>query len=266
MATQTRWILKSVPGGGGGEGGDALGSGNAESGKLPGYKKPAPTDFEAVTEPMPTEDQLSDGEVLYKHQYLSPDPYVAAYCMGEGFVGKTITAGAAGVVLASKSDKFQKGDYCVGNGGAAEASILHGDKLRKISSEEGSAVPFDPAQIPISAACGILGMPGATSYFATRDNLGADLTGQTIVVTGAVGAVGSAAGQLAKIFGAAKVIGFAGSDAKCATGKEKYGFDVMLNYKTADVGAELDAFSPIHGFFDNTGGPVALRQLLPLPT
>ena len=105
-------------------------------------------------------------------------------------------------------------------------------------------------------------MPGATSFFATRDILGSDLSGQVVVVTGAAGAVGSAVAQLAKLFGCKLAVGFAGSDDKCALCRERYGYDVMINYKTADVAGDLAAAigsskQGVHAFFDNTGGSVA---------
>ena len=107
-------------------------------------------------------------------------------------------------------------------------------------------------------------MPGVTSYLATKTILGADLSGKTIVVTGAAGAVGSAAAQVAKLLGAAKVIGLAGSDEKCAHAKEKFGIDEMLNYKSATLQEDLKKLAPFHGFYDNTGGPAAtyIKELL----
>ena len=262
FSEQTRWILARAVG----QGGEAVG------GKLPeaGYPRPALEDFKMRREPAPTEADLSDGEVLIEHHVLSVDPYVPAYMMKEPNVGKVIVAGAAGCVLASRSAQFSVGDFVVGNGGAAERSVMPGDKIRRISPDEGSAVPYDVAKVPLSASLGILGMPGATAFFALRDIIGSDLTGKMIVVTGAAGAVGSAAGQLAKIFGASMVVGFAGTDAKCDLGRMKYGFDRMVNYKTADIEAELQAACDAHaaqggaegtgaifGFYDNTGGPVA---------
>lgn len=100
-------------------------------------------------------------------------------------------------------------------------------------------------------------MPGVTAYFATHDILGADLSGKTIIVTGAAGAVGSAAGQIARLLGAAKVIGLAGSDEKCKHSVKKFGYDHMLNYKSENLEKSLAELAPFHGFFDNTGGPAA---------
>lgn len=255
---QIRWQLKQIPGGQATTNSAASKVGGALPG---GYKKPTRDDFEAIQEPLPTSDQLKDGEVLFQHQFLSVDPYVAAYCMGQDNVGKTVVAGASGIVLASKSDKFAPGDSAVGNGGAAEMSIMSAEKLRKISSEPGSAVEYDPQQLPSSLALGVLGMPGATAWFAIKDILGAELKGQTVVVSGSAGAVGSIAGQLCKLFGAAKVVGIAGSDAKCELCKSRYKYDAMINYKTADLPQALEqacgAGNVIDAYFDNVGGRTA---------
>ena len=186
---QKKWILKK----------------SAESGN--GYPKPTMENFECITETFPTDQDLQEGEVLLKHLVLSVDPYVAAYCMGEKYVGKPIIAAAAGTVIASRSPDFTPGDFAMTpDGGATEASIHSADsgKIRKISTEPNSRVPFDPSLISLSACLGILGMPGVTSYYCLKDNIGDDLSGQTIVVTGAAGAVGSTVGQLAKLWGASK--------------------------------------------------------------
>ena len=100
-------------------------------------------------------------------------------------------------------------------------------------------------------------MPGCTAFLGVTDLLGDDLTGKTVVVTGAAGAVGSAAGQIAKRLGAAKVIGLCGSAAKVERCLKKYKYDDCLNYKSATLEAELKALAPFHCFYDNTGGPAA---------
>merc|ERR1719453_1139767 len=236
-----------------------MGNDTANLDKL-GYKKPVESDFEAVQEAVPTEAHLKDGEVLLRHQVLSVDPYVAAYCMGADNVGKPVVATAAGVVLVSKSPMFSPGDSAVGVCGASEYSVMADDKLRKISTDADSTVPFDVCKLPISLSLGLLGMPGATAYFAVKDNLGADLSGQTVVMSGSAGCVGSAASQICKLFGAARVVGVAGSDEKCARCLEKYGYDAMVNYKTADdVAAELAKACPggVDAYFDNVGGATA---------
>ena len=182
-----KWILKRMP-----------------QGNDKGYSKPVMEDFELVTEPIPSEADMQEGDVVVQNFFVSVDPYVPAYCMGENYLGKAIVASVAGKVIASRSPDFVPGDFAMSsNGGAADFTIQSADKFKKISNDS-LKVPFDPESISISASLGILGMPGVTSYFGLKDNIGADLQGQTIVVTGAAGAVGSAVGQLAKIWGAAK--------------------------------------------------------------
>ena len=182
-----KWILKRVP-----EGNDK------------GYPKPTLEDFECVSDPMPSEADLNEGEVILQHFVISVDPYVPAYSMGEKYLGKPIVASAAGKVVASRSHEFAPGDFAMSiNGGATEVSVNPAGMLKKISKDS-SKVPYDPETISISASLGILGMPGVTSYFGLKDNIGEDLSGETIVVTGAAGAVGSAVGQLAKLWGATK--------------------------------------------------------------
>lgn len=232
---QTRWTQTAVP----------------ERPASGGYPIPKPSDFAHVREPVPSPDDLLDGEVLVKHAFLSPDPYIVSMIMArQENVGKTVWSGAVGYVTATRSDKFQIGDVCVGGGqmGAQEYSKRPADALFKFSA---------PDSVPLSTSLGVCGMPGVTAYLATRNILGADLSGKTIVVTGAAGAVGSAAGQIAKLLGASKVIGLAGSDEKCTHCVQRFGFDSMLNYKSKTLGADLASLAPFHGFYDNTGGPAA---------
>ncbi len=231
---QTKWIEAAVP----------------QRPPTGGYPIPKVSDFLAVREPVPTEAALADGEVLVKSHFLSADPYIVSMIMTqEGNVGKTVWAGAAGEVVASKSDAFTVGDLVVGPGssGCQEFFIKPASQLRKF-----------PHAAPLSSSLGVCGMPGVTAFLATRDILGADLTGQTVVVTAASGAVGSAAGQVARLLGASKVIGLAGGDDKCAHCVAKFGFDRMLNYKSATLADDLAALAPFHAFYDNTGGPAAV--------
>lgn len=233
---QTRWTQAAVP----------------ERPPSGGYPLPKPTDFTAVREAAPSAGDLADDEVLVRHEFLSPDPYIVSMIMTKpDNVGKTLWSGAVGRVVASRSDKFAAGDAVVGGGSMG---------AQQFSKRPAKAVNKLPAgtNISLSAFLGICGMPGVTAYMATRDILGADLAGKTIVVTGAAGAVGSAAGQIAKIFGAAKVVGLAGSDEKCKHCTERFGFDAMLNYKSDDLAAQLAVHGPFHGFYDNTGGPAAV--------
>lgn len=194
---------------------------------------------------------MGEGEVLLEHLVLTVDPYVVAFLMGANNVGTTIVAGGVGKVLASRAAQWKAGDLAVTGGGAGASthSVQKADKIQRF--------PYG-GKAPLSAALGVLGMPGATAYFAVKDVLagGADLTGQTIVVSAAAGAVGSVAGQVAKALGAAKVIGIAGGPAKCAHCIRKYGFDAMIDYRASDA---YDEGLPegIDGYVDNVGGRAA---------
>ena len=111
-----KWILKRVP-----EGNDK------------GYPKPTLEDFECVSEPMPSEADLNEGEVILQHFVISVDPYVPAYSMGEKYLGKPIVASAAGKVVASRSHEFAPGDFAMSiNGGATEVSVNPAGMLKKI--------------------------------------------------------------------------------------------------------------------------------------
>jgi len=232
--TQTRWVQTAVP------------QKPAEG----GYPVPKLSDFKAVVEPVPTEADLADGEVLVRNHFLSPDPYIVSMIMAnEANVGKTVWAGAAGEVVISKSDALAVGDLVVGGGSSGSQEYFR-SQASKVNKFPGDAAT-------LSASLGVCGMPGVTAYLATRDILGADLTGKTVVVTGAAGAVGSAAVQIAKLLGAAKVVGLAGQDSKCKHVVEKFGVDHMLNYKSGTLAADLKALAPFHAFYDNTGGPAA---------
>lgn len=242
---QTRWIQAAVP----------------ERPPQGGYPIPKVADFAAVSEPAPAQAALEDGEVLVKHLFLSPDPYIVSLIMTKpANVGKTVWSGAVGRVVATRTDAFAVGDLVVGGGqmGAQEWSTRKPGQVFKFPAKEG--------EIPLSTALGVCGMPGVTAYIATRDILAHPdgLDGKTIVVTGAAGAVGSVAVQVAKIMGAAKVIGLAGTDEKCAHCISKFGVDHMLNYKSETLREDLTKLGPFHGFYDNTGGPAAIliKELL----
>lgn len=232
--TQTRWILTAVP----------------QKPVAGGYPIPRISDFQAVVETVPQSGGLTEDQVLVKAHYLSPDPYIVSMIMTNPTnVGKTIWSGAAGKVIASMHSEFSVGDLVVGGGscGAQEYFVALGKNLRKC-----------PASIPLSTSLGICGMPGCTAYLATTNIFGKDLSGKTVIVTGAAGAVGSAAAQIAKSLGASTVVGLAGSDEKCKHVVEKFGVDHMLNYKSSSLAEDLANLAPFHAFFDNTGGPAAL--------
>lgn len=211
----------------------------------------APTvdNFEIVQRPLPP---LGDGEVLRRTLWLSVDPYMRgrmstakSYAepaqLGEPMVGQTVSE-----VLASNNPRFAPGDFVLGFDGWQSHASGEAKGLRKI----------DPSHGPLSWWLGVLGMVGLTSYVALLD-IGEPKEGETVVVSGAAGAVGSIAGQIAKIKGC-RVVGTAGSDEKCDFVTKELGFDACINYKTADLREALKATCPdgIDVYFDNVAGAV----------
>jgi hypothetical protein len=210
---------------------------------------PKPTDWsfteEAVREP-------ADGELLVKVLYLSLDPAMRGW-MNEGKsyirpvqVGEVMRAGAAGRVVASRHAGFREGDLVVGAFGVQEYAISDGKGVNKV----------DTRVAPLPTYLGVLGMPGMTAYFGLLD-IGKPKAGETVVVSGAAGAVGAVVGQIAKIEGC-RVVGIAGGVDKCRYLKDELGFDDAIDYKSEDVKAMLKATCPdgIHVFFDNVGGEI----------
>lgn len=211
---------------------------------------PKLSDFELVTEPIPTPD---DGEVLVRTNYLSVDPYMrgrmndrASYAPNVQ-IGETMVGSVVGEVVASKNSDFQVGDIATGGLGWQEYGVADGGNLRKV----------DPTLAPISTALGILGMPGLTAYFGLLEICNPQ-PGETVFVSAAGGAVGSLVGQIAKIRGC-RAVGSAGSDDKVDYVVNELGFDAAFNYKTTeDYGAKLSEQCPdgIDVYFDNVGGAI----------
>ncbi|KAL1509777.1 hypothetical protein ABEB36_004462 [Hypothenemus hampei] len=213
---------------------------------------PKPTDLKLVEEELPP---IKDGEFLAEAIYLSVDPYlrkkVSSFPVGDTMVGTQVAK-----IIESKNPKFPVGKHVVGQAG-------FGWRTHTISNGEltaeglNSAVLIDLADLPLSLALGILGMPGYSAYFGFLEML-QPKAGEWLVISGAAGAVGNVVGQLAKIKGL-KVIGIAGSDEKGKWLKKELGFDHFINYKTQDVGAELQRIVPegVELYFDNVGGDVS---------
>lgn len=220
--------------------------------------EPTAESFERTDSPIP---QPEDEQVLYRVIYLSVDPYMRGRMRaGRGSyvppveVGDVMCGGTVGQALASRHPDFGEGDYVVGYGGWQEYAVEHGSKLRKL----------DPSAAPIAYGLAALGMPGLTAYVAALD-IAEVQPGQTVVVSAAAGAVGSVAGQIARIRGC-RTVGTAGSDEKCRFVTEDLGFDACINYKTRDVLAGLRRACPqgIDAYIDNVGGDVlaaVLRQI-----
>ena len=211
---------------------------------------PKPLDFKLVESPVP---EPKAGEILVRMLYVSVDPYMrgrmndAKSYAPPVQIGEVMGAGAVGKVITSRSAQFQAGDFVEGFFGWQEFAISDGKGVRKL----------DPNVAPLSTALGVLGIPGLTAYFGLLD-IGKPQAGETVVVSGAAGAVGSIAGQIAKIKGC-RVVGIAGGDQKVAWLRDELGFDAAFNYKTTpDYFAKLQEVCPkgVDVYFDNVGGSI----------
>lgn len=215
---------------------------------------PTPDDFALVDAPIP---KAGDGEILCRTVYLSLDPYMRgrmnegrSYARSVG-LGEVMVGGTVSEVLESKHPGVAKGEYVLGYDGWQEYAVSKGAGVRRL----------DPKQAPISAALGVLGMPGMTAYVGLLD-IGRPKSGETVVVSAAAGAVGSAVGQIAKIKGC-RAVGVAGSKEKCEYVVRELGFDACVDYKREDVAEGLRKACPggIDVYFDNVGGAVLAAVL-----
>jgi NADPH-dependent curcumin reductase CurA len=217
---------------------------------------PRPADFDLIETPVPPP---KDGEVLCRTIYLSLDPYMRGRISGVRSyaqsveLGQVIVGATVGQVLESRCAGLAAGDIVLGYDGWQSHAVSRGAGLRKL----------DPKQAPISTALGVLGMPGMTAYVGLLD-IGQPRAGETVVVSAASGAVGSAVGQIARIKGA-RAVGIAGSQDKCDYVVRELGFDACVHYRTGDLSAALRAACPggIDVYFENVGGDV-LRAVMTL--
>jgi len=211
---------------------------------------PKDSDFKLIESPIPN---AGDGQILVQSIFVSVDPYmrgrmndVKSYAAPVA-IGGVMGGGAVGKVIQSNNTSFKEGDIVEGMFGWQEYAVSNGQGVRKI----------DPSLAPISTALGILGMPGLTAYFGLLE-IGKPRPGETVVVSGAAGAVGSVVGQIAKIKNC-RAVGIAGADDKVAYLTGELGFDAALNYKTVDdYYAKLKELCPngIDVYFDNVGGAI----------
>ncbi|MFC6825093.1 NADP-dependent oxidoreductase [Halopelagius fulvigenes] len=193
------------------------------------------------------------GELLVRVRYLSVDPYMRGRMRDtESYaepweVGDPMRGGVVGEVVESESERYEEGDFVTGEGTWADYSVLDADDV----------APVDPDVAGLPAYLGVLGMPGRTAYFGLLD-VAEPKPDDTVVVSGAAGAVGSVVGQIAKMSGC-RVVGFAGSDEKTDWLTDDLGFDAAINYKTTDdYSAAVDDAAPdgVDVYFDNVGGPI----------
>ncbi|MFA6957194.1 MAG: NADP-dependent oxidoreductase [Thermoanaerobaculia bacterium] len=219
---------------------------------------PKVSDFQLAYSPRPSP---AANEVLIRSVYLSLDPYMrgrmndAAADVRPMAIGDVIPGGAVGFVVESNDSAFRVGDAAEGMFGWQEYVVTRGAAMRRL----------DPAIAPISTALGVLGTPGLTAYFGLLD-ICDPRSGETVVVSGAAGAIGMLAGQIAKIRGC-RVVGIVGADAKVSWLIDELGFDAAFNYAAdTDVRARLSELCPagIDIYFDNVGGAVtdAVMELI----
>ena len=210
---------------------------------------PKPSDWELTEEPVPTP---GPGQLVTAVSHISLDPAMRGWMnAGASYIdpveiGDVMRAAAVGRVLASEHPEFEPGDHVYGNFGVQEYALSDGKGLLAI----------DPSLAPPPTYLGTLGLSGLTAYFGLLD-VGRLKEGDTVVVSGAAGAVGSAAGQIAKIKGA-RVIGIAGGEAKCRWLTDELGFDAAIDYKAQDVRRALRESAPagVDIYFDNVGGDI----------
>ncbi len=192
------------------------------------------------------------GEVVVKQLYISLDPAMRGWINDAKSyippvpIDGVMRAGSVGRVIASNHDKFQVGDYLLGTGGVQQYAVTNGKGW----------VQVNPQLVPLPTYLGTLGMPGYTAYFGLLD-IGQPKEGETVLVSGAAGAVGSVVGQIAKIKGC-RAVGIAGGPEKCKYIVDELGFDEAIDYKNENVRARLKETCPngIDVYFDNVGGDI----------
>jgi NADPH-dependent curcumin reductase CurA len=192
-----------------------------------------------------------EGEMLARVRYVSIDPTIRTWMDdAPGYlppiqIDEVVRAGGVAEVVASNSERFEPGQLLFGMTGWQDY-VVGADGFQTL-----------PDGVPPTLALSLLGITGMTAYFGMTD-VGRVQEGDVVVVSGAAGATGSAAGQIAKIKGAKKVIGIAGGPQKCAYAVDELGFDEMIDYKSDDVPARLREAAPdgIDLYFDNVGGEI----------
>jgi NADPH-dependent curcumin reductase len=210
---------------------------------------PTRENWELTEEPL---REPGEGEAVVKVLYISLDPAMRgwmsdmpSYIPPVG-IGDVMRALAVGKVVDSRHEGFEPGDYVSGLLGVQEFAVVDARGLNKV----------DPSLAPLPVYLSALGMPGLTAYFGLLD-IGKPEPGQTVVVSGAAGAVGQIVGQIAKIKGA-RAIGIAGGAEKCSHVLDRLGFDATIDYKSEDVPTALRETCPdgIDVYFDNVGGEI----------
>jgi NADPH-dependent curcumin reductase len=218
---------------------------------------PKASDWELATVPVP---EPEPGGFVVAVEYVSIDPamrrWITAAPLGGApvAIGEVMEAGAIGRVIASEHPGFAVGEHLYGAFGVQEYAASDGAGVTRL----------DPTLAPLTAYLGALGITGLTAYFGLLD-VGRASAGDTVVVSAAAGAVGSIAGQIARIAGC-RVIGIAGGAEKCRWLVDDLGFDVAIDYKADDVAGRVGALAPdgVDVFLDNVGGEILDAVLLHL--
>ncbi|WP_436736734.1 NADP-dependent oxidoreductase [Streptomyces sp. BBFR102] len=209
---------------------------------------PTPEDFALREVPV---EAPTGGRILVRNLYFSVDPYMRGRMNDvKSYVppfqlDAPMDGGAVGEVIASEAEGFAVGDHVLHGLGWREYANLPAEHAKKV----------DGSLAPLSAYLGVLGMPGLTAYAGLLD-VASFKPGDAVFVSGAAGAVGSEVGQIARLKGASRVIGSAGSDEKVKLLVDEYGFDAAFNYKDGPVAEQLKEAAPdgIDVYFDNVGG------------
>ena len=218
---------------------------------------PQESDFRLVEGPVP---EIADGQFLIRGRYLSLDPYMRGRMNDAKSYAKPVAIGGvmegevAGEVVATRHPGFKLGDKVMVRTGWQLYGVSDGTGARKVASTD----------IPLSAHLGVVGMPGVTAYVGLLD-IGQPKSGETVVVSSASGAVGSAVGQIAKIKGC-RAVGITGGSEKCRYVVDQLGFDACVDYKAGRLAEDLAAATPqgIDVYFENVGGEIldnVLRRL-----
>jgi NADPH-dependent curcumin reductase CurA len=208
-----------------------------------------PQDFQFAEEPSP---DLADGQVRVRQIYLSMDPTSRGWASSATYLpavplGSVMRGFGLGIVEESSYQGLEPGDYVQGMIGWQSHAVMGGQELARMDRDPG---------IPLDAYMAVLGHIGATAYFGLLE-IGEPNPGETLVVSGAAGAVGSLVGQIGKIVGC-RVVGIAGSDEKCSWLTGELGFDAAINYKAGPVRSRLRRECPggIDVHFENVGGEI----------
>jgi len=214
------------------------------------------SNFKLVSSPTP---ELLDGQVLVRHHYLSLDPYMRgrmndskSYAEAQP-LGQVMIGGTVGEVLESRHSKFSVGDEVVGMGGWQQYSVVNG-------ADPGALRKVDTTHVPLSAYLGAVGMPGVTAWYGLVKII-EPKAGETMLVSAATGAVGSAFGALSKARGC-RTVGIAGGPDKCQYALDELGFDACIDYKlhsnAASLSKAIKSACPdgVDGYFENVGGMV----------